>query len=198
MKLWEFCMKCVQWWYDRAWCVTLTLRMMAWRGVGARGTRPAASEQRVHDLECNCMFSCEGTVVSREQREVCGVPRYRGLAAHVVVVVALRRRRRHEGRRRRQARGPAPGAAREGVHGGERADVAHARGALAAGRLRAARDRYGAPQPRHRARSSIAARPPRLPSARPRAASLCFEFLIYRHSSSTRAAWKEQKNSTMV
>lgn len=129
---------------------------------------------------------CWGTIVTREQRKVCSVSWDRRLAAHVVVVVALGRRRRHEGRRRWQTRGPAPRAARERVHGGERADVAHARGALAAGRLRPATIVTAPPDPRHRARSSIAARPPRLPSARPRAASLCFEFLIYRHSSSTR------------
>lgn len=81
---------------------------------------------------------CWGTIVTREQRKVRGVSWDRRLAAHVVVVVALGRRRWHEGRRWWQARGPAPRAARERVHGGERADVAHARGALAAGRLRPA------------------------------------------------------------
>lgn len=75
-----------------------------------------------------------GTVAGKK-REVRALPGDRGLAAHVVVVVALRRQRRHEGRRRRQARGPPPRAAREGVHGGERADVAHARGVAARSRL---------------------------------------------------------------
>lgn len=81
---------------------------------------------------------CWGTIVTREQRKVCRVSWDGRLAAHVVVVVALGRRRRHEGRRRWQSRRPAPRAARERVHGGERADVAHARGALAAGTLRPA------------------------------------------------------------
>lgn len=113
--------------------------------------------------ECSC------TVWACEQREVGRVARDGRLAAHVVMVVALRWRRRHEGRRRRQARRPAPRAARERVHGGERADVAHARGALA-GRLRPVHDRYAARSP-HRARSSIAARPPRLSPAH---APTCF------------------------
>lgn len=140
---------------------------IAYDGVAAGAVHAAASERHVHGCGVQCVFSCEGTVVAREQREVCSVPRYRGLAAHVVVVVALRRRRRHEGRRRRQARGPPPRAAREGVHGGERADVAHARGALAAGRLRAAARslrRPPAPAPRalfdRRPPSAFAIRPP--------------------------------------
>lgn len=81
---------------------------------------------------------CWGTIITGEQRKVRSMSWDRRLAAHVVVVVALGRWRWHEGRRRWQARGPPPRAARERVHGGERADVAHARGALAAGRLRPA------------------------------------------------------------
>ncbi|CAF4773401.1 unnamed protein product [Pieris macdunnoughi] len=92
---------------------------------------------------CKWLTVMMGTVGAREEREVRGVPGHRGLAAHVVVVVSLRRRRRNEGRRRRQARGPSPRAAREGIHRGERADVAHARGALTVGRLRP--DRYPRP-----------------------------------------------------
>lgn len=85
------------------------------------------------------------TIGAREERKVRGVSGHGGFAAHIVVVVALRRRRRDEGRRRRQARGPSPRTACEGVHRGERPDVAHARDALAAGRLRAPADRYPSP-----------------------------------------------------
>lgn len=131
------------------------------------------------------MVCGDGTIGAGEERKVVRVAGHGRLAAHVVVVVALRRRRGHEGRRRRQARGPSPRAAREGVHGGERAHVAHVRGALAAGRLRPPHDRYFAPQP-PAPRALFDRRPPSvLPFARPRTASLCFEFLIYRHSSNT-------------
>lgn len=51
-----------------------------------------------------------------------------------------------------------------------------------------------AARPQLRARSSIAARPPRSRPARPRAPQLCFEFLIYRHSSSTRATGNKKKS----
>lgn len=124
------------------------------------------------------------TIGPREQREVRGVSGHGGLAAHIVVVVALRRRRRDEGRRRRKARGPPPRAASEGIHGGERPDVAHARGALAAGRLRAPRivtTRPQPPQPPPRARTARALRSPpalRALTVRPHIAPLCFEFLI--------------------
>ncbi|CAK1552112.1 unnamed protein product [Leptosia nina] len=152
----------------------------------------------VQDDDVGCTVMMKGTV-AREEREVGRVPGHGRLAAHVVVVVALRRRRRNERRRRRQASGPSPRAAREGVHRGERPDVAHARVALTAGRLRPTTDRYPA-RPvsllvRHRARSSIAARPAR--SKRPRVAELCFEFLIYRHSSRGYVRVK-QKTSTRV
>lgn len=145
-----------------------------------------------------------GTVVAREQRKAGGMSRDRRLAAHVVVVVALRRRRRHEGRRRRQARGPAPRAARERVHGGERAHVAHARGALAAGRLRPPRARRPRARPivttpalpdpgaARALRSPTALRV--FPTARPRAALLCFEFLIYRHSSSSCSTYNKPQH----
>lgn len=103
-----------------------------------------AGEQGLYELNrcvlCKCMRNdwCWGTIITRKQRKVRSVSWDRWLAAHVVVVMALGRRRWHEGRWRWQARGSAPRAARERVHGGERADVAHARGALAAGRLRPA------------------------------------------------------------
>lgn len=138
-----------------------------------------------------------GTIDAREEGEVSSMFWHGGLAAHVVVVVALRRWRRHEGRRRRKARGPPPGATREGVHGGERADVAHARGALAAGRLRPAERSLRRSPPALAPGTARALRSPPalrvLPFARPRTASLCFEFLIYHHSSSTRGTLNIKK-----
>lgn len=145
------------------WCVS----------GGVAGTRPAAvcavswwMGGRLVVVQVHAGFS-QDTIASRKQREVCRVPRDWWLPAHVVVVVALRRRRRHERRRRRQTRRPSPRAACEGVHGGERADVAHARGALAAGRLRpAARSLRRPPTPAPRALfdrrppSAFAIRPP--------------------------------------
>lgn len=111
-------------------------------GAARAGKRTAVGTswrvEQVGVVQVHAEVWCWGTIATRKQRQAGGVPRDGRLAAHVVVVVALRRRRRHEGRRRRQARGPAPGAARERVHGGERAHVAHARGALAAERLRPA------------------------------------------------------------
>lgn len=127
---------------------------------------------------CRTFRASGGTVVSREQREVARVPGYWRLAAHVVVVVALGRRWWwHEGRRRRQARAPAPRAAGERVHGGERAHVAHARGALAAGRLRpATRSLLRPPNPRpprpREPRALFDRRPPSACPTRP----LCFVF----------------------
>lgn len=138
----------------------------------------------VRGVQVHADVSCGDTIVTRKQRKVCRMSWDRWLAAHVVMVVALGRRWRHKRWRWRQTWRPPPRAARERVHGGERADVAHARGALAAGRLRPLIRSLLLPPTSCTARALRS--PPALrvlPSARPHVASLCFEFLIYYHSS---------------
>lgn len=158
---------------------------IAYGGVaaGAGGRAPAGS-CCVHGWECECMLwwgyrCCARTawgLLRASEWGTCGgrssgrgaaaaAAARRAAAAAVARACASRRPRRRPWRR----------ACRR------RSCSRRARGWKTA----AGRDRYAAPQPRLRARSSIAARPPRLPSARPRAASLCFEFLIYHHSPSS-------------